>query len=40
MSLVDYGGRGVPNTVLQATVTGKGVWNAAHFTDSQPDSAL
>ncbi len=38
MSLVDYGGRGVPNTVLQATLTSKGVWNAAHFKNSQLDS--
>ena len=38
MSLVDYGGRGVPNTVLQATLTSKGVWNAAHFKNSQMDS--
>jgi peptide/nickel transport system substrate-binding protein len=37
MSLVDYGGRGVPNTVLQATVTSKGVWNAAHFKNPQMD---
>jgi peptide/nickel transport system substrate-binding protein len=37
MSLVDYGGRGVPNTVLQATVTSSGVWNAAHFKNSQMD---
>jgi peptide/nickel transport system substrate-binding protein len=38
MSLVDYGGRGVPNTVLQATLTSKGVWNAAHFKNPQLDS--
>jgi peptide/nickel transport system substrate-binding protein len=38
MSLVDYGGRGVPNTVLQATLTSKGVWNAAHFKNAQLDS--
>ncbi|MGI8714522.1 MAG: ABC transporter substrate-binding protein [Solirubrobacteraceae bacterium] len=37
MSLVDYGGRGVPNTVLQATTTSKGVWNAAHFKNPQMD---
>jgi peptide/nickel transport system substrate-binding protein len=37
MSLVDYGGRGVPNTVLQATVTSSGVWNAAHFKNPQMD---
>jgi peptide/nickel transport system substrate-binding protein len=37
MSLVDYGGRGVPNTVLQATLTSKGVWNAAHFKNPQMD---
>jgi peptide/nickel transport system substrate-binding protein len=38
MSLVDYGGRGVPNTVLQATLTSNGVWNAAHFKNKQYDS--
>jgi peptide/nickel transport system substrate-binding protein len=38
MSLVDYGCRGVPNTVLQATLTSKGVWNAAHFKNPQLDS--
>ncbi len=38
MSLVDYGGRGVPNTVLQATLTSKGVWNAAHFKNAQLDA--
>jgi peptide/nickel transport system substrate-binding protein len=38
MSLVDYGGRGVPNTVLQATLTSKGVWNASHFKNPQLDS--
>ncbi len=37
MSLVDYGGRGVPNTVLQATVTSKGTWNASHFKNPQMD---
>jgi peptide/nickel transport system substrate-binding protein len=38
MSLVDYGGRGVPNTVLQATLTSKGVWNASHFKNPQLDA--
>ncbi len=38
MSLVDYGGRGVPNTVLQAVFTSNGVWNAAHFKNAQVDS--
>jgi peptide/nickel transport system substrate-binding protein len=37
MSMCDYGGRGVPNTVLQATCTSKGVWNAAHFKNPQMD---
>ena len=35
MSLVDYGARGVPNVFLQATLTTKGPWNAAHFNDPQ-----
>jgi peptide/nickel transport system substrate-binding protein len=41
MSLVDYGHRSVPNLFLGAplqtinTKTGTGVWNAAHFSNSQ-----
>lgn len=31
MSLVNYAGRGVPNVFLEAPLTTKGVWNAAHF---------
>jgi len=31
MSLLNYAGRGVPNVVLQATLTSGGVWNAARF---------
>jgi len=31
MSLLNYAGRGVPNVVLQATLTSSGVWNAARF---------
>ena len=31
MSLVDYGDRGVPNVFLDAPLTTKGAWNAAHF---------
>jgi peptide/nickel transport system substrate-binding protein len=43
MSLVDYGHRSVPNLFLGAplqtinTKTGTGVWNAAHFSNSQYD---
>lgn len=31
MSLLNYAGRGIPNVVLQATLTTGGVWNAARF---------
>jgi peptide/nickel transport system substrate-binding protein len=31
MSLVNYGDRGVPNVFLNAPLTTKGSWNAAHF---------
>jgi peptide/nickel transport system substrate-binding protein len=31
MSLVNYGDRGVPNVFLNAPLTTKGAWNAAHF---------
>ena len=31
MSLVNYGARGVPNVFLNAPLTTKGSWNAAHF---------
>jgi peptide/nickel transport system substrate-binding protein len=31
MSLVNYGDRGVPNVFLNAPLTSKGSWNAAHF---------
>ncbi len=40
MSLVDYGGRSVPNLLLEAPLqsinakTGQGAWNAAHFDDA------
>ncbi|MDA8284541.1 MAG: ABC transporter substrate-binding protein [Actinomycetota bacterium] len=43
MSLVDYGGRGVPNIYLEAPLqtidnaTGQGAWNAAHFNNATYD---
>jgi len=37
MSLVDYGHRGVPNVFLNATLTTKGSWNAAYFSDPTYD---
>ena len=40
MSLVDYGDRGVPNVYLEAPLTSKGPWNAAHFKNSQYDSLV
>ena len=44
MSLVDYGGRGVPNLYLQAPLqsinakTGQGAWNAARFSNPTYDN--
>ena len=40
MSLVDYGNRGVPNVFLQATLTKKGPWNAAHFRNTEYDNLV
>jgi peptide/nickel transport system substrate-binding protein len=46
MSLVDYGHRSVPNLFLTAPLqstnakTGTGVWNAAHFNNSQYDKLV
>ncbi len=45
MSLVDYGHRGVPNVFLGAPLKtpppkGPGVWNAAHFSNSQYDKLV
>jgi peptide/nickel transport system substrate-binding protein len=40
MSLLNYAGRGVPNVVLEATLTKNGVWNAARFRDSQYDALV
>jgi peptide/nickel transport system substrate-binding protein len=37
MSLVNYGDRGVPNVFLNAPLTTKGSWNAAHFHDPAYD---
>ena len=43
LSLVDYGGRGIPNVFLGAPLqtinakTGTGAWNAAHFSNAQYD---
>jgi peptide/nickel transport system substrate-binding protein len=37
MSLVNYGHRGVPNVFLNAPLTTKGSWNAAHFHDPAYD---
>jgi peptide/nickel transport system substrate-binding protein len=40
MSLVDFSNRGVPNVILQSTLTSGGPWNAAHFKNSQYDSLV
>ena len=37
MSLVNYGDRGVPNVFLNAPLTTKGSWNAAHFHNAAYD---
>jgi peptide/nickel transport system substrate-binding protein len=40
MSLLNYAGRGVPNVVLEATLTTHGVWNAARFHNTQYDTLV
>ena len=40
MSLVDYGDRGVPNVFLDAPLTSKGTWNAAHFKNPTYDKLV
>jgi peptide/nickel transport system substrate-binding protein len=40
MSLVDYGDRGVPNVFLEAPLTSKGPWNAAHFKNPTYDKLV
>jgi peptide/nickel transport system substrate-binding protein len=40
MSLVDYGGRGVPNAFLESALATGGPWNAAHFSNSEFDSLV
>lgn len=40
MSLVDYGHRGVPNVLLGAPLLSDGVWNAAHFKNSEYDKLV
>jgi peptide/nickel transport system substrate-binding protein len=40
MSLVDYGDRGVPNVYLDAPLTSKGPWNAAHFRNPAYDALV
>ncbi|MGI8711783.1 MAG: ABC transporter substrate-binding protein [Solirubrobacteraceae bacterium] len=40
MSLVDYGGRGVPNMYLESTLVTGGVWNAAHFSNKTYDNLV
>ncbi len=37
MSLVDYGGRGVPNAFLESALSTGGPWNAAHFSNQEFD---
>ncbi|MFZ0385950.1 MAG: ABC transporter substrate-binding protein, partial [Solirubrobacteraceae bacterium] len=40
MSLVDYGGRGVPNVVLESALTSHGPWNAARFKNPRYDALV
>ncbi len=40
MSLVDYGGRGVPNVYLESTLLTGGPWNAAHFSNQEYDTLV
>src|SRR3954454_23350614 len=40
MGITDYGHRGVPNLFLNAQLTSKGVWNAAHFKNPTYDGLV
>jgi peptide/nickel transport system substrate-binding protein len=40
IGITDYGHRGVPNVTLDATLTTKGPWNAAHFRNSTYDKLV
>jgi peptide/nickel transport system substrate-binding protein len=40
MGITDYGHRGVPNLFLNAQLTSKGVWNAAHFKNKTYDGLV
>lgn len=40
MSLLNYAGRGVPNVFLEAPLTSRGVWNAAHFHNTAYDNLV
>jgi peptide/nickel transport system substrate-binding protein len=40
MGITDYGHRGVPNVFLNAQLSSKGVWNAAHFKNPTYDGLL
>ena len=38
MTITDWGHRGVPNVLLNAALTSKGQWNAAHFKNKKYDA--
>jgi peptide/nickel transport system substrate-binding protein len=40
LGITDYGHRGVPNVFLTAPLASKGVWNAAHFANSDYDNLV
>jgi peptide/nickel transport system substrate-binding protein len=40
VGITDYGHRGVPNVTLDATLTSKGPWNAAHFRNPTYDKLV
>jgi peptide/nickel transport system substrate-binding protein len=40
MGITDYGHRGVPNLFLNAQLSSKGVWNAAHFKNPTYDGLM
>jgi peptide/nickel transport system substrate-binding protein len=40
MTITDWGHRGVPNVLLNAALTSKGQWNAAHFKNKKYDALV
>ena len=40
MQLTDWGHRAVPNVIASSTLSSKGIWNGAHYTNKEFDGLL